>query len=474
MKTLKSPSAPRELGIRASHSSPVIIATDGRGQSDAALAIGRLFADDPDAIRVVTVVKPMPTIPDAPIAVTPDLIAARRAEARREALAQMARVWDGDAGRRGARRRSRHRGGSTRAQPGATMIVCGLGRHRVADRVFGDETALRLIRMADVPVFAVAERLAHAPRRDRRRRAISRRRVCAPRGSRSRSRRPARPFTSCTSCRATARCTNGRTGARRTSRTPAKRCAKRASNLRVPAEDDRAERAAPGRSGDGAARVRHERQRRPHRDGQPRLRLRHADVGRQRDDAHRALLDVQRPDRAARRGNDTRCAPRSSRRRSTTIPSDGVAGAARRVHAAQFGRRGTLEIDDPDIDAQAQVIDYPLLGAAYDPHDECVEIMFGDTEHGRAASHPRHLRRDVDRRCCATRSSETWRFAIAHGVGLTLLTLHLVACTRAMPDVASLLPGLHSDARRSSPRARCSRSRLAAPRADASGWPASS
>src|SRR5262249_4887589 len=48
---------------------------------------------------------------------------------------------------------------------GATMIVAGLGRHRVTDRVFGEETALRLVRMADVPVFAAANGLVRAPRR---------------------------------------------------------------------------------------------------------------------------------------------------------------------------------------------------------------------------------------------------------------------------------------------------------------------
>ena len=30
-----------------------------------------------------------------------------------------------------------------------------------------------------------------------------------------------------------------------------------------------------------------------------------------------------------------------------------------------LGRRGTLEVDDPEIGAQAQEHDYPLLGAAY-------------------------------------------------------------------------------------------------------------
>jgi nucleotide-binding universal stress UspA family protein len=50
-------------------------------------------------------------------------------------------------------------------QAGAAMIVAGLGHHRVGDCVFGDETALRLIRMASVPVFAAAVGFHHPARR---------------------------------------------------------------------------------------------------------------------------------------------------------------------------------------------------------------------------------------------------------------------------------------------------------------------
>jgi nucleotide-binding universal stress UspA family protein len=45
------------------------------------------------------------------------------------------------------------------------MIVSGLGRHHVMDRLFGDETALRLIRASSVPVFAVASGTSQLPAR---------------------------------------------------------------------------------------------------------------------------------------------------------------------------------------------------------------------------------------------------------------------------------------------------------------------
>ena len=114
MDTLNIPSALPEIGVRASHSAPIIIATDGRAQSDSALVVGRLYAESANALREGD----------------PATVIARMAH-----------------------------------QSAATMIVAGLGRHRVPDRVFGDETALRLIRTSDVPVFAAASGLSHVPGR---------------------------------------------------------------------------------------------------------------------------------------------------------------------------------------------------------------------------------------------------------------------------------------------------------------------
>jgi hypothetical protein len=85
------------------------------------------------------------------------------------------------------------------------------------------------------------------------------------------------------------------------------------------------------------------------------------------------------------------------------------------------GRRGTLEVDDPEIGAQAQEFDYPLLGAAYDPHDQRVELMFGEERGG-----CRHLTRGI----AGVTGIDVLRddhgrdlaIRIAHGTGQTLLT----------------------------------------------------
>ncbi len=47
----------------------------------------------------------------------------------------------------------------------ARAIVMGLGRHQLADRLFGTETALQVLRLAEVPVLAVPSGFTAAPRR---------------------------------------------------------------------------------------------------------------------------------------------------------------------------------------------------------------------------------------------------------------------------------------------------------------------
>ncbi len=54
------------------------------------------------------------------------------------------------------------------------------------------------------------------------------------------------------------------------------------------------------------------------------------------------------------------------------------------------GRLTTLEIDDPVLGAYTQETGYPFQGAAYDPHDERVELMFGSERAGRT-----HLTRSI-------------------------------------------------------------------------------
>lgn len=54
------------------------------------------------------------------------------------------------------------------------------------------------------------------------------------------------------------------------------------------------------------------------------------------------------------------------------------------------GRRTILEVDDIDLGAQAQEYNYPLLGASYDARDGRLALMFGDRSAG-----GRHLSRSI-------------------------------------------------------------------------------
>lgn len=86
------------------------------------------------------------------------------------------------------------------------------------------------------------------------------------------------------------------------------------------------------------------------------------------------------------------------------------------------GRRASLEVDDPDYGVLIQEHGYPLLGVAYDRHDQRVSIMLGDLEGTR-----RHLTRGI----ADVRSIDVLRdvggrdrvLRVAHGRGQTLLTL---------------------------------------------------
>src|SRR6185312_4618401 len=114
-------------------------ATDGRDQSDPAIVAGRIFAGSDDALRVITVLRPLPVVSsEASVPVPPDVEASRRADQKRAVAAQLRRLCgaaDIDI--------ELHAGdpaatiSSVAHESGASMIVAGLGRHRVMDRLFG-------------------------------------------------------------------------------------------------------------------------------------------------------------------------------------------------------------------------------------------------------------------------------------------------------------------------------------------------
>lgn len=104
------------------------------------------------------------------------------------------------------------------------------------------------------------------------------------------------------------------------------------------------------------------------------------------------------------------------------IPEHEWAPALEAFTRRNAGRIATLEVDDPEIGAQAQQHDYPFLGAAYDRHDRRIELMFGDQERT-----SRHLTRGIGNvrhvDLLKDAAGRDWVLRIAHGAGQTILTL---------------------------------------------------
>jgi len=142
-----------------------VVATDGRPQSDAALRMARLLGNETRDVRLVAVLDTVNLVPDSQVLFSAELMAERQMLLQRDVEQQSERVWgaaqqaellDGDPARCITQ---------TAHHAGATLIIAGIGRHALADRLFSDETALRLIRMAETPVLAVSDNMRQVPRR---------------------------------------------------------------------------------------------------------------------------------------------------------------------------------------------------------------------------------------------------------------------------------------------------------------------
>ena len=139
---------------------PIIIATDGLPQSRGALALARaVAANKGGAMQVVAVHESLPVlVPDGQLLIDGNEAARLRADLVDRVRAQCARpdgsgidsyeIKDGVP--------AHVISGIARIRQ-AWMIVVGLGRHELADRLFGDETALKVARASTVPVLAVPE-----------------------------------------------------------------------------------------------------------------------------------------------------------------------------------------------------------------------------------------------------------------------------------------------------------------------------
>jgi nucleotide-binding universal stress UspA family protein len=421
MQTLQIPSTEPQQGIRANRVSPVIVATDGREQSDAALIAGRLLAADTDALRVASVLQPMPIMtPEVALPISPDVEASRRADLKRGVQIQMARAWSGD-----LTDVELYEGdpATTIARlahdSNASMIVAGLGRHRVIDRLFGNETALRLVRVSAVPVLAVTNGLTHAPRR-----------IVVAIDYSETSLRAARLALDVAASSATVYLAH---------------VAPRDSTLYdwngwgSSYKQD---------AGEALQKIRDQLRLPPGMilqrvvlQGDPATELLafatsvNADLIATGSHGHGFVTRMLIGSVTTRILRCATCsvltvphAAAMTQARTTVDPP--VVSVLDRPEWTRsldeftrrnIGRRGVLEVDDPEIGAQAQEHDYPLLGATYDQHDGRVELMFGEL-----GDLDRHLSRSIGNVSrIDVLSDEKGRdiaLRIGHGAGQTLLT----------------------------------------------------
>jgi nucleotide-binding universal stress UspA family protein len=150
---------------------PIVIATDGRPECAAVLAAGRLLAARLDADYQVVAAYPelAPLVPDPRLLLDHGLTAKLRGDLTQHVRSQCAFPPNDTFGLEAPRIEVLEGAPAmviARAadERDAQLIVLGLGRHDVLERLFGDETALQVVRASHVPVLALPDREFIAPR----------------------------------------------------------------------------------------------------------------------------------------------------------------------------------------------------------------------------------------------------------------------------------------------------------------------
>ncbi len=165
--TLIQPTPKLERATAVRRQTALLVATDGTSQSDAAIALARILPlGAQGGVHVLTVVDHAP-IPWGPVdrSIVMDYERGLHQEALSKATTQLSRLgvsgWNVEV-------RSGNPATTIAAaakESHARLVVVGLGGHGAAARLFGNETALRLMRVNQVPVLAVEGKLQDLPRR---------------------------------------------------------------------------------------------------------------------------------------------------------------------------------------------------------------------------------------------------------------------------------------------------------------------
>jgi nucleotide-binding universal stress UspA family protein len=375
---------------RAHLGGPIVVASDATASASAALIAARLIASRTGAdVEVLSVLEPPPAMVPSPEMLMPipdpdpDRVArvARRLREQLRTAAGPGVDWTVDL-RRGRPvpeivRFARERG--------ARLIITGLNRHGVLERLLGEETPLQLAQATDGPLLAVASDLEELPRC-----IIVALDLESPGIDRLHDHQLARALFANASTVyfmhvVPPLATRGPDGAYWD---PSYGDAVRVAFERVKAElalpsHVHAELITP--AGNPARQI---------LDFASFVKVDLIVAGRRRRSALRRMLLGSVASRLLRGATcSVLLLPETAASPEYTTTSTEPRQWAERLHAfthRNAGRRTTLQVDDAEIGAQAQACDYPLLGVDYDEKRQRIEIMLGERAGG-----TRHLTHSV-------------------------------------------------------------------------------
>jgi len=151
---------------------PILVASDGSRGSEGALRIGLALArEDGRAVEVVAALQPFPRYPVGGLAPVPEGYAVyetAQAESLRLAVSEQLRSLGGEAAVWPVTVEAGNPAAviARRATEGrAEIIAVGAGQRPPLDRWLGNETALKVIRLATVPVLVAPHTASDLPRR---------------------------------------------------------------------------------------------------------------------------------------------------------------------------------------------------------------------------------------------------------------------------------------------------------------------
>ncbi|MCC6318475.1 MAG: universal stress protein [Gemmatimonadaceae bacterium] len=165
-----SAAAPTVPGARSTRLGPIVVATDGSTGADAAVrAAAELARLEHASLVALAVVPPAPIVAtEFGILLPPDETeTARRASMQQRVQDQIRELVGESPPTRVEMRAGDPATFIARAtdELDARLVVIGIGRHDLLDRLFGGETALHVLRRARTPVFMVPQGYAHSPAR---------------------------------------------------------------------------------------------------------------------------------------------------------------------------------------------------------------------------------------------------------------------------------------------------------------------